>query len=416
MGMIKRRGNLEQHWVVIYAFLDLSFADRLKMKTYCHLFHKVEKLSQTDSSILLSLNDNYRYQSLCTKTIVARTGISRKHLEYNNKSPQQNAHQVIHKHCHATIISNVNERKMVEIRYNNNSAEPAQTITKHVNLDDISLVLGIHFSLENVSYSPSNSYSRYTSIHYIFNFQNVVLGVSSWDDREKAMIVTDAWLQLLANGRIFAHMKSLHLGHCYNITDSGIVSLARGCPLLTKLNLWNCTHLTDHSVNALARGCRQLTSINLEGCSQITDDSVVTLARNCCNLTAVNFSHTNITNDAVTTIAMACTGMSKLSLINCNQITDVSVVKVAQHCPQLSKLNLGGCWQLTDLSVRALSNHSMELISLSLYGCMNVGEKVLIGLAQECLHLKRLDVNGCQVSKECVVGLRRRYCQLVIKR
>jgi len=25
MRMIKRRGHLEQHWVVIYAFLDLSF-------------------------------------------------------------------------------------------------------------------------------------------------------------------------------------------------------------------------------------------------------------------------------------------------------------------------------------------------------------------------------------------------------
>jgi len=44
MGMIKRRGHLEQHWVVIYAFLDLSFADRLKMQSYCRLFHKVEKL------------------------------------------------------------------------------------------------------------------------------------------------------------------------------------------------------------------------------------------------------------------------------------------------------------------------------------------------------------------------------------
>ena len=43
-GMIKRRGHLEQHWVVIYAFLDLSFADRLKMRSYCRLFHEVEKL------------------------------------------------------------------------------------------------------------------------------------------------------------------------------------------------------------------------------------------------------------------------------------------------------------------------------------------------------------------------------------
>ena len=43
-GMIKRRGHLEQHWVVIYAFLDLSFADRLKMRCMCRLFHEVEKI------------------------------------------------------------------------------------------------------------------------------------------------------------------------------------------------------------------------------------------------------------------------------------------------------------------------------------------------------------------------------------
>ena len=43
-GMIKRRGHLEQHWVVIYAFLDLSFVDRLKMRSYCRLFHEVEKI------------------------------------------------------------------------------------------------------------------------------------------------------------------------------------------------------------------------------------------------------------------------------------------------------------------------------------------------------------------------------------
>ena len=42
------RGNLEKHWLMIYAYLDLSFVDRLKMRFYCRLFHKVE--------IILTLN------------------------------------------------------------------------------------------------------------------------------------------------------------------------------------------------------------------------------------------------------------------------------------------------------------------------------------------------------------------------
>jgi hypothetical protein len=44
MRMIKRRGHLEQHWVVIYAFLDLSFVDRVQMRSYCRLFHEVEMI------------------------------------------------------------------------------------------------------------------------------------------------------------------------------------------------------------------------------------------------------------------------------------------------------------------------------------------------------------------------------------
>ena len=38
------RGNLEKHWLMIYAYLDLPFADRLKLRWMCRLFHKVEKI------------------------------------------------------------------------------------------------------------------------------------------------------------------------------------------------------------------------------------------------------------------------------------------------------------------------------------------------------------------------------------
>jgi len=38
------RGHLEEHWVVIYAFLGLSFADRLQLRCMCRLFHEVEKI------------------------------------------------------------------------------------------------------------------------------------------------------------------------------------------------------------------------------------------------------------------------------------------------------------------------------------------------------------------------------------
>ena len=37
-------GDLKDQWVLIYAFLDLSYAERIEMRCLCRLFHKVEKL------------------------------------------------------------------------------------------------------------------------------------------------------------------------------------------------------------------------------------------------------------------------------------------------------------------------------------------------------------------------------------
>jgi hypothetical protein len=38
------RGNLENHWLMIYAFVDFSYSDRLQLRCMCRLFHKVEKI------------------------------------------------------------------------------------------------------------------------------------------------------------------------------------------------------------------------------------------------------------------------------------------------------------------------------------------------------------------------------------
>ena len=49
------RGNLENYWLMIYAYLDFSYADRLELRWMCRLFHEVEKI--------LTLN-KHRYVTL----------------------------------------------------------------------------------------------------------------------------------------------------------------------------------------------------------------------------------------------------------------------------------------------------------------------------------------------------------------
>jgi hypothetical protein len=56
-GITKQRGDLENHWLIIYAFLVPSYQDRLELRCMCRLFHEVEKI--------LTLN-NHRYEMLLT--------------------------------------------------------------------------------------------------------------------------------------------------------------------------------------------------------------------------------------------------------------------------------------------------------------------------------------------------------------
>ena len=51
------RGHLKQHWLRIYACLDLSYADRLALRCMCRLFNEVEKI--------LTL-DEHRYKKMMT--------------------------------------------------------------------------------------------------------------------------------------------------------------------------------------------------------------------------------------------------------------------------------------------------------------------------------------------------------------
>ena len=37
-------GDLTDQWVVVFSFLDLSYKDRIEMRCYCRLFHKVENI------------------------------------------------------------------------------------------------------------------------------------------------------------------------------------------------------------------------------------------------------------------------------------------------------------------------------------------------------------------------------------
>ena len=88
------------------------------------------------------------------------------------------------------------------------------------------------------------------------------------------------------------------------VTNTGVATLAKGCPGLTNINLQNCGKVTDTGLAALAEGCPGLTSINLDGCDDVTDAGVVALVECCPGLTNINLSYCrNVTDAGVEALA-----------------------------------------------------------------------------------------------------------------
>jgi hypothetical protein len=55
------------------------------------------------------------------------------------------------------------------------------------------------------------------------------------------------------------------------ITDQGLLAVARGCPNLKVLNVNHCPLLTDASVMEMVKLCPRLTHLSIGGCDNLTD-------------------------------------------------------------------------------------------------------------------------------------------------
>jgi F-box and leucine-rich repeat protein GRR1 len=83
---------------------------------------------------------------------------------------------------------------------------------------------------------------------------------------------------VLAICKLGKNLHYVHLGHCSNITDSGVSQLVKSCNRIRYIDLACCNLLTDTSVQQLAT-LPKLKRIGLVKCQAITDSSILALAR-----------------------------------------------------------------------------------------------------------------------------------------
>ncbi|XP_054724017.1 F-box/LRR-repeat protein 16-like isoform X2 [Uloborus diversus] len=90
----------------------------------------------------------------------------------------------------------------------------------------------------------------------------------------QAYHVTDAALSLLC----LRDLRVLRLRSCWELTDRGLMELARSLPDLTQLSLSGCSKISDEGVSLLAENMRQLRALDLGWCPRISDGALEYIA------------------------------------------------------------------------------------------------------------------------------------------
>lgn len=92
----------------------------------------------------------------------------------------------------------------------------------------------------------------------------------------KCTRITDTSLRTLST--LGKNLHYIHMGHCNNITDFGAITLIRNCHRLQYIDFACCTQLTNATLEEMAN-LQRLRRIGLVKCSNITDDGILALAR-----------------------------------------------------------------------------------------------------------------------------------------
>eukprot|EP01127_Copromyxa_protea_P019967 TRINITY_DN6588_c0_g1_i1.p1 TRINITY_DN6588_c0_g1~~TRINITY_DN6588_c0_g1_i1.p1 ORF type:complete len:1889 (+),score=263.28 TRINITY_DN6588_c0_g1_i1:30-5669(+) len=289
-------------------------------------------------------------------------------------------------------------------------------------------------NLTNVILSNCNQLTD-SSLHYIGK-NTLMLDMSNCEE------ITDT--ALLTLSKRCEDLRVLKLpGH--NLSDMGIIALAKGCRNLSALSLSNCSNIHNAAIHTLARHCPRLEMLSLESCRSIDDEAfdfsfedevvkdtkrknktfynlhtlnlarclkignagITRLVTNCPNIRQLVLnSCQDVTDEAIFSVAKHCPYLEEIDLSNCNKITDQGIIALAAACPNLVKCILSNCNLITDLTMESLSRCCPKLEHINVSCCSLLTDKSLESIAENCPKLKHLWLEECAVTEAGLTHLK----------
>lgn len=102
-------------------------------------------------------------------------------------------------------------------------------------------------------------------------------------------------------------------------------------------------------------------------------------------------------NDGSVLPLSVCTRVERLTLTNCEGLTDHGLIGLVTDNSHLLALDISGDLQITEGAIYVLAEHCRRLQGLNISGCIRISNEAMIKVAENCRYIKRVCRNRSQV-------------------
>ena len=219
--------------------------------------------------------------------------------------------------------------------------------------------------------------------------------------------ITDDGLLMIAKG--CPQLKDITLKGCKKISDTGLLALAVNLPGMTSIDLWLTSNMTYVGVTAIAERCPALVKISIHEGGQspavVVNDSIRAIARGCPKLQTISIYYSDwLSAESVAFLAERCKKLRSVCLHGCDRVSDEAMKAIANSCPDLETLDVGDCSridrtsfssQITDESFIIVGKKCSKLVVISI-ACNDVTDIGIAALVRGCPQLRSFSAVGCQ--------------------
>lgn len=165
---------------------------------------------------------------------------------------------------------------------------------------------------------------------------------------------------------------------------------------IRRLNLLTLSGYIKDDIFSTFAPCDRLERLTLVNCEHITDKALTRVLPSFPHLVAVDLSGVVLTTDeAVITLAMTARRLQGINLAGCHNISDDGIMAFAKNCPMLRRVKLSGLTSLTDAPISALAISCPLLLEIDLNYCGLITDVSIRDIWVYSTYMREMRVSHC---------------------